>query len=213
MRDIFPYFIHLGALLYFVCFLFRNTILLRSFAIAADLAYVLYYLTASTQPLWEAAGWSVLIILTNALMLVRTLRDQSSANFDDTELKLYRCLGCPSPATFRLIARMGKWTRVISETVLTTAGQRPQHLHYIVEGEVEISKDERKFAIMAPLFIGEVAFLRHTPASATVRVKPGALHISWSCAELSRAQLKYHNLHAELSAMLNVDLADKLARA
>lgn len=213
MKEILPHFIHLGALLYFVCFLFRNQILLRSFAIAADLAYLVYYFTVSDQPLWDAAVWSMLILLTNVVMLVIIVRDQNSTNFDDNELKLYRCLSVLSPSDFRRIVRLGKWTRVENETTLTTAGQSVEHLHYILEGEIEMEKDGRRIDTRAPLFIGEIAFLRQNPASATVRLKPGVLHITWSHADLTRAQLKHENLRTAISAMLNADLADKVARA
>ncbi len=212
MKEILPHFIHLGALLYFVCFLFRNQILLRSFAIAADAAYIIYYLSVADRPLWDAAFWSILILLTNAVMLVIIVRDQRSTNFNDNELKLYRCLNL-SPADFRQIVRLGQWTKVENETTLTTAGQSLQHLHYILEGEIEMEKDGRRIDSKAPLFIGEIAFLRQSPASATVRLKPGVLYISWSYADLTRAQLKHDNLRPAISAMLNSDLADKLARA
>jgi hypothetical protein len=213
MKEILPHFIHLGALLYFVCFLFRNQILLRSFAIAADLAYLVYYLNVADRPLWDAAFWSVLILLTNAVMLVIIIRDQRGAGFDDNELKLYRCLSGLSPSDFRRIVRLGKWTRVASEATLATAGQPLHELHYILEGAIEMEKDARMIDVKAPLFIGEIAFLRQSPASATVRVKPGTLYISWSHDDLTRAQLKHDNVRTAISAMLNSDLADKLARA
>jgi hypothetical protein len=213
MKEILPHFIHLGALLYFVCFLFRSQILLRSFAIAADFAYLVYYFNVAEKPLWDAAAWSVLIILTNSVMLIIIIRDQNSTNFTDNELKLYRCLHGLSPSDFRRIVRLGKWTHVESDITLTTTGQSIQHLHYVLEGAIEMEKEGRKIDYKAPLFIGEIAFLRQTPASATVRVKPGVLYITWSHADLTRAQLKHDNLRPAISAMLNSDLAGKLARA
>ncbi len=213
MKEILPHFIHLGALLYFVCFLFRNQILLRSFAIAADVAYIIYYLSVADRPLWDAAFWSILLLLTNAVMLFIIVCDKNSNNFDDNELKLYRCLSGLSPSDFRRIVRLGKWTRIENETTLTTAGQSLQHLHYILEGEIEMEKDGRRIDAKAPLFIGEIAFLRQRPASATVRLKPGVHYISWLHADLMRIQLKHDNLRTAISAMLNSDLADKLARS
>jgi hypothetical protein len=213
MKEIFPHFVHLGALLYFVCFLFRNQILLRSFAIAADVAYLIYYLNVADKPLWDAAFWSILILLTNSVMLVLIIRDQNCANFSANELKLYRCLNGMSPSDFRRLVRLGKWKQVETETILTTAGQSLQHLHYILEGTIEMEKDGRKLDLQPPLFIGEIAFLRQSPASATVRVKPGVLYITWSHADLTRAQLKHDNLRTAISSMFNSDLAGKLARA
>lgn len=212
MTEILPHFIHLGALLYFVCFLFRNQILLRSFAIAADAAYIIYYLNVAERPLWDAAFWSILILLTNVVMLVIIIRDQRSTNFSDNELKLYRCLNL-SPADFRRIVRLGQWTRTTTDSALATAGQPVQHLHYVLEGAVEMEKDGRKIDAQVPLFVGEIAFLRQTPASATVRVKAGALYMSWSHDDLTRAQLKHESLRTAISGMLNSDLAGKLARA
>lgn len=213
MKEILPHFVHLGALLYFVCFLFRNQILLRSFAIAADLAYLVYYLTAADKPLWEAVGWNILILLTNAVMLVVILRDQRGSDFDENELKLYRCLDGLSPADFRRIVRRGMWTRAEQETLLTTAGRPIEHLYYVLEGEIVIEKDGRAIDYKAPLFVGEIAFLRHVPPTATVRVKPGALYVTWSHDSLTRAQLKHDSVRTAISAMLNSDLADKLSRA
>lgn len=213
MKEILPHFVHLGALLYFVCFLFRNQILLRSFAIAADFAYLIYYFNVSDKPLWEAIVWNVLILLTNVVMLALIIRDRRGGNFDDNEIKLYRCLHGLSPPDFRRIVRLGTWTRVASETTLATTGQPLHHIYYILEGALEMEKDGRKIDAHIPLFIGDIAYLRHVPASATVRVKPGTLYITWSHANLARAQLKHDSVRTAISAMLNSDLADKLARA
>lgn len=212
MKEILPHFVHLGALLYFVCFLFRNQILLRSFAIAADVAYLIYYFNVSDRPLWEAVVWNILILLTNSVMLVLIVRDQRATDFDDNELKLYRRLNL-SPSDFRRIVRLGKWTHAGTETTLTTMGEPLHRLYYILEGEIALEKEGRKIDVKAPLFIGEIAFLRQVPASATVRVQPGALYMTWSHDDLTRAQLKHDTVRNAIYAMLNSDLADKLARS
>jgi len=213
MREILPQFVHLGALFYFVCFLFRNQILLRSFAIAADLSYLVYYFTVSDKPLWDAAIWSILILLTNSVMLVLIIRDQRVGGFADNELRLFRCLNGVSPSDFRRIVRLGTWSRAETETTLTTTGQSLDHLHYVLEGALDLEKDGRHIECKPPLFIGEIAFLRHARASANVRVKPGTLYITWSYTDLTRAQMKHESLRSAIAAMLNSDLADKLARA
>lgn len=213
MKEILPHFVHLGALLYFVCFLFRNQVLLRSFAIAADLAYLVYYFTAADEPLWDAVAWNILILLTNSVMLVIIIRDQRGSDFNENELKLYRCLNGLPPSDFRRIVRLGTWTRADKDITLTTAGEPAKHLFYVLEGEIDLEKDGRKIDSEAPLFIGEIAFLRHVPPTATVRIKPGALYIAWSHDDLTRAQLKHDSVRTAVSSMLNSDLADKLARA
>lgn len=213
MRDILQHFVHLGALLYFVCFLFRNQILLRSFAIAADGAYLIYYFNAADQPLWSAVVWNILILVTNSVMLTLIIRDNHVTGFSDDELKLYRSLPSLAPADFRKIVRLAKWQRTTADTTLAVQGQPLQVLHYVLEGEIQVEKDSRSIAVDSGVFVGEIAFLRQRPASATVTVKAGALYVSWAHNDLTRLQLKDPALKHAINAMLNSDLADKLARA
>ncbi len=67
--------VHVGAVLYLVCFVFRNQIWLRSFAIAGDLFYMAYYYLAAEQPLWEAILWSIPAIVINVFMIYLILND------------------------------------------------------------------------------------------------------------------------------------------
>ena len=61
--------VHVGAMLYLVCFLFRDQIWLRSFAIAGDVAYVTYYYNISEQPLWSAILWNIPNAVINIAMI------------------------------------------------------------------------------------------------------------------------------------------------
>lgn len=53
-KFLFENMVHLGAVLYLICFLFRDQVILRSFAIAGDFAYTAFYFGATDQPLWQA---------------------------------------------------------------------------------------------------------------------------------------------------------------
>ena len=212
-KEILQNFVHLGALLYFVCFLFRNQILLRSFAMAADLAYLIYYLNAADKPLWSAVCWNLIILLLNAVMLVIIFRDNRSTGFTENELKLYSRLTSISPPEFRKIVRLGKWHRAKADTVLTVEGEPLNSLHYVLEGELLIEKSGRNIKAMPCMFVGEIAFVTKGPASATVTVRPGALYIKWSSADLVRAQSKNDRLRNALALIINADMAKKLAES
>ena len=63
------------------------------------------------------------------------------------------------------------------------------------------------------MFVGEIAFVTKGPASATVTVRPGALYIKWSSADLVRAQSKNDRLRNALALIINADMAKKLAES
>lgn len=210
--DVFPYLVHVGAMLYLVCFLFRDQILLRSFAIAGDLAYVAYYFTIANTPLWGAILWNIPNVGINLVMIWLILRDSRTSTFTDNELKLFRSLNEMKPGDFRKLIKVGTWHRASSVTELAREGQPLTNLYYVLEGDVDIEKNNRKIAVQAGLFIGEIAFLRQGPATATVRVMPNALYMSWSHAALLKAQDRHDGLKSAIGSVLNADLADKLAR-
>ena len=213
LQDILSNLVHVGALFYLVCFLFRNQILLRSFAIAGDLAYAAYYFNVADQPLWGAILWNIPTILINVVMIALILRDKRTSNFTDNELKLYRSLKSLAPAEFRRIVKIGKWGRTSGETVLAVEGKPLDHLHYVLEGQIEVEKSGRSIPVTPGMFVGEVAFLKQWPASATVRIGPGTLYMSWPHAALTKAQLKHDGLNNAIGAMLNADMAEKVARS
>jgi hypothetical protein len=196
-----------------VCFLFRDQIWLRSFAIAGDAAYVTYYYNVGDQPLWGAIFWNIPNAIINIAMIYTIIRDGSTTNFTENEMKLYRRLGDLPIADFRKIVRLGRWKVADVDMLLTTEGQTLDKLHYVLEGSLEIDKAGRKIQVNPGLFIGEVAFLKKRPASATVHVKRGSTFITWRNEALHLAQEKNVSMRLVMSAMLNDDMAEKVARS
>ncbi len=212
LQDVLQNLVHLGAVLYLVCFLFRDQILLRSFAIAGDCAYVLYYYNVTDQPLWGAIFWNIPNAAINIAMIWLILRDSRTTSFTDDELKLYRSLDEMKPVDFRKFVRIGTWHRATAVTELAREGQTLENLHYVLDGAIDIEKNHRKIVVKPGIFIGEIAYLKQGPATATVRVMPGTLYMSWNHATLRKAQDKHDGLKNAIGAILNTDLADKLAR-
>ena len=109
LSETLPHLVHVGAILYLICFLFRDQILLRSFAIASDLVYVAYYFTIADQPLWGAILWNIPAVGINLAMIALILRDRGTASFSENELKFYGRLPSIEPGEFRKLLRAGKW--------------------------------------------------------------------------------------------------------
>jgi Cyclic nucleotide-binding domain len=207
-----PHLIHLGAVLYLICFLFRDQILLRSFAIAGDFAYTAYYFTAAAHPLWEAIAWIIPNMAINIVMILLILRDRRMTTLSDDEMSLFQNLRGLNPGQFRRLIKLGNWESTDAAKTLTEEGKPLDRLYYVLRGDVEVNKGDRKIRVDPTVFIGELAYLRKKPATATVNVAPGAVVVSWSHADLERATSKDMGLNAALGILLSNDMAEKVAR-
>jgi CRP-like cAMP-binding protein len=86
-------------------------------------------------------------------------------------------------------------------------------LHYVLSGDVDILKGGKKRRVTANIFIGELAFLRKRPATATVTVSGDAHYITWRHADLLPLLRRDTDLSNGLQALLSRDMAEKMARS
>jgi hypothetical protein len=213
LSETLPQLVHVGSILYLICFLFRDQLLLRSFAIAGDVAFVLYYFNVADEPLWGAIFWNIPTIGINLAMIALILRDSGTARFSENELKFYGRLPSIEPRDFRKLLRAGKWVTAQNSEVLTREGEKPDNIYFVLDGEVDVDKGGRKIPVEPGIFVGEIAFLSDRPATATVTVPTGSTYYSWSRAALQKARDKDQALAGAIGAILNSDLAGKLARS
>jgi Cyclic nucleotide-binding domain len=210
---IIPFLIHIGALFYLICFMFRDQLWLRIFAVLGDAVYTAFYFTAAELPLWSAIVYSTLNMLINMAMIGFILNDRRMSSFDDDDLTLYQNFTGMTPGDFRRLRKIGIWNKSEADQTLTEEGQPLGKLHYVVDGPVEVRKGDRFIPVNTGLFIGEVAYLNKSPASATVIAKAGARYISWSHADLQKILSRHHTLQQSLSSLLSADLALKVAKS
>jgi Cyclic nucleotide-binding domain len=213
VQTVAPHLIHVGAVLYLVCFLFRDQILLRSFAIAGDFAYTAFYFTAASQPLWEAIAWIIPNMGINMIMIFLILRDRRMTTLSDDEMSLFQNLRGLNPGQFRRLMKLGQWEKTNTPKTLTEEGKPLQNLYYVLRGDVQIKKGDRNIKVEPTVFIGELAYLRKKPATATVSVAANAVIVSWTHADLERATAKDQGLNTALGILLSNDMAEKVARA
>ncbi len=203
---------HIGAILYLVCFTFRNQLLLRSFAILGEICLMTYYITYGEGPLWTLMFYSAMNMLINFVMIGLILRDQRHSTMSDNDMKLYQGFGAMTPGDFRRLTRIGGWNKASEATVLTKEGEPVKALHYILDGGITIIKAGREIPVDPKMFVGEIAYLKNTPASATVTVAPGTTFITWPYEALNKLTEKNPELKQSLMGLLGSDLAHKVAR-
>lgn len=203
--------VHVGAVLYLAGFLFRNQIMLRSFIIAGDFFYILYYFFAPDVPLWGGIFWSVMFMLANVVMIGLILADRMHLRLDRNERRLFELLQDLSPGQFRQFLSIGRAETAASHLGITQEGKSLEELFFVLDRNIMIEKKGSRAAIPSDTFIGEIAFLLGQPATATVTLEPGTPYFVWRARELKALMKANPSLGNSLSLAMNKKMAQKIA--
>jgi Popeye protein conserved region len=204
--------VHVAALFTLFCYLFRDQIKLRIFAAIGDLLLSVYYYVAFPDPLWNPMVWSLLNVVINTVMILLILRDGREGGMSDDELQLFRNLDTLTPGQFRKLAKAGTWHHADEAVTLTTEGETPNQLHFVLNGAVQILKANRKIPVEANLFIGELAYMRKRPATATVTVSGDAHYVSWTHDDLESLFKRNDDLRTAMTLLMGRDVAEKMSK-
>jgi hypothetical protein len=212
MSSLIPYIAPLGAGFVLIGFLCRNQLWLRTWAIIGNLCFILYYVLVSNVPLWTAIVSSSLIIAANVYMMNRILADKRMFRLSAEEMMLFAKFPELTPGQYKLLLADAQWHESKVPVRLTVEGKPVDALHFVLEGKAEVDRDNKRFDIGPNCFVGELAFLRGTPASATVHTKIGALHVSWPQDKLQALMKNHDGINRAISSLMSKDLAEKVAK-
>ena len=203
--------VHIGAFLMLLAYLVRDQILLRGLIILGTVFYIVYYFLMET-PLWSALLWNSSFVVINLIMIVVIYSDRASFLMSEREEKLYQVFNTLSPGEFKKLLKIADWFDGASEEQITTEGEVPARLYFIISGEVLIARDGKKFIVGPSVFIGELAYLIKKPATATVKLTDKVVGISWKTSSLPKLLASNPQMKISFDGLLNQDLAAKLAR-
>ena len=96
---------------------------------------------------------------------------------------------------------------------MTSEGETPTELFYVLSGTAVIEKSGRSFFVGPKAFIGEIAFLNGTVASATATLGAGARYIAWPVQDLNKRIQGRQTLKHAVVRLISYDMAMKVARA
>jgi hypothetical protein len=201
----------LAVAFYALGFLFRRQDMLRLLVLIGSGLYILYYFIAGPEPLWDAILGTGAIALANLYGLVGLLVSRSRLTVRGEDRELLDAFGPLEPGLFRRLMRAGQVIRPEDSAPMTAEGERPDALWFVFSGRVRIEKFGRAATISGPCFIGEIAWMRGIPATATTMLLPGATAARWPRARLERALRRSPRLATALEALVAQDLAQKVA--
>ena len=203
--------VHIGAFLFLLAYLVRDQILLRGLIILGTVFYIVYYFFMET-PLWSALLWNSSFVVINLIMIGVIYSDRASFVMSERERKLYQVFNTLSPGEFKKLLKIADWFDGSSEEQITTEGEVPARLYFIIDGEALIARDDKKFIVGPNVFIGELAYLIRKPATATVKLTDKVVGISWKTSSLIKLLASNPQMKIAFDGLLNQDLAAKLAR-
>jgi hypothetical protein len=203
--------VHVAALLSVAAMFFKSQLQLRAFLLAGTLLNAVYFFVVPPEVLWGPVFWSIVMFAVNGTMIVFLLLDRTMFGLSADEIGLYRGFGVFTPGEYRRLMRLASWREATEGERLTTKGAPVERLYYVISGDVRVTKTHTDFAVAAGTFIGEIAFLRGTPASASVVVSPGSRYVAWDRQALMRLVERRPAIGVALGSLLNADLAGKVA--
>ena len=203
--------VHIGSFLLLLAYLVRDQILLRAVIILGTIFYIVYYIFMEA-PLWSALLWNVSFVVINLIMIVVIYSDKTSFVMSEKEAKLYQVFYTLSPGEFKKLLKIADWFDGSSEEKITTEGEIPSRLYFIINGEALIARDDKKFIVGPNVFIGELAYLTNKPATATVKLTDKVVGISWKATSLTKLLASNPQMKIAFDGLLNQDLAAKLAK-
>jgi hypothetical protein len=205
--------VHVAGLLQVSGYLSRDQLVLRGLLFAGSCFYVAYYVFGAETPLWEAIGWTGVLMSANFYVMARLYMDRRHRVLTPDEQRLVSVFSALTPGQFRRLMKVAKWVTAGETAKLTLEGKRPDALFFVLDGTITITKGERRFTVASGVFIGEIAWLLGTAASATVEVSPGARYVEWDAAHLRSLLTRSPDLRIAFESMLNRDLAGKLGKS
>jgi CRP-like cAMP-binding protein len=162
---------------------------------------------------WPGMAGTALIVAASLLWFLRAEQGQRQFKLTAEQMMLFARLPGLTPGQFKSLLDLASWSEPQTALQLTEEGKQPAALHYILEGKVDVNKKGKVFPLGPHAFVGELAFLRNKPATATVHARPGSLVVSWPADRLQALFQSDSGIRQAMSALLSADLAEKIARS
>lgn len=194
-------------------FVIIDQIRLRILVLLSTALYLTYYLIVADTPLWGAFVASSAIGVANLFGLFQLLTRDSLWRITPNNRPLLAHFPSIPPGEVRRLLDLASRRNVQHPQNLTIEGKTSPRLFLLISGGCIVEKSGTRFDIMAPCFVGEVAYLTNDPASATVIAQPGAHVLEWNIDSLSQVGRRHQRLKLALDAMISNDLAHKVKRS
>lgn len=202
---------HFASFVVLMGFVVRDQLLLRGLVTFGTFFYILFYWVHPPEPLWISIFWNVAFALINIVMMGIIVWERTTLRLDEAQRRLFAVLNLFNPGEFRRLMRIAEPFHFDADTPITTAGETPDHIWFVLDGKVQVSREGESFEIGPRVFVGEIAFLMRRAATADTTLLAGASGVRWPYAVLNRMLTRNPSMRIAFHGLLNQDMAAKLS--
>lgn len=203
--------INLGCFSSLVGLLIKDEVKMRLAFMIGALLFLVGYLDSSPTLEIYGTSWAALFAIINLVLFVKLNMANSTAKFTQREKFLYSAFRGMEPDEFKELLAITHWHEAAEHVKLTSENQVCPNLYYVLQGKIEVSKEENMFTLNSNTFIGEVGYFLRSGASATTIVSKGALYVAWKAKDLRELEANVPGFRATIYELLNKDMALKVA--
>ena len=206
-------FMHCAAIISVAALALRDQLKLRA-VLLVSIALNAIYNALTTPPNYQSIFWNGVMSVINLIVLVQIILDRTHIGMSVEENELFSAFRMLTPGGISLhrqacpveYGQRGRdhdpRGRKASQSLL-----RPdRHGNYR-------KKSGRSFCVGPKTFIGEIAFLNGSVASATATLDGGARYVSWPIADLDKRIQGRQALKHAVVRLISFDMAMKVARS
>jgi CRP-like cAMP-binding protein len=205
------YLIHLANALFLAAYVVKDILWLRVLTVVAGILLLPYYLLQPV-PLWPAIAWSGVFLAVNIVQIKIILFERRPIRLAPDERRLYELvLKNLSPRQFARLLKLGHWEDVGAGGRIIERGQPLGRLLVVFSGQLSVEADgQRKAALRAGHFAGEMSFVTgEVPSAEVTAIQPARLFV-WKSAELTRFLEGQNELRLAFQSSIGADLVGKL---
>lgn len=206
------FLIYLGLLLQVSGFLVREELLLRVL-VAAGICCDLAFFALQTPPIWPSVMSNAVLVVVNIAILLVIIMERTTITLAPREKRLFAALGTLTPGQFRRLVKRARFHDASERTELMREGAQARSLFFVESGQFFLEKGGDVAAAQGPAFIGEIAFLRNCPASASVFINAETPYVEWPRETLDPLLARSQPLRNAVMTAVARDMAEKVARS
>jgi hypothetical protein len=207
-----PYLVHIGYGLMLCALVSRDILWLRTILICAQSFLAVYAWRVNVQSI---AWWNVAFVAINTVWVIVIVRQRRAVTLSPELSRLHRKYFAALSATeFARLWKRGHRETIPAGTTLTSRGNFPASLYFLLSGEVNIRRSQGETtSLPGGYFIGEMSLLTGEPSTADAVVETAVKVIRWSTDDLAGIKSSDSGLWTKIQSVLGHDLVEKLKRS
>lgn len=202
--------VHTGYVLMLFALTARDILWLRSTLVLAQGLLAIY---AWRMGVPNIAVWNVVFVTINTIWVTTILRERRAVALPESLRAIHaRHFSALTPPEF--LRWWGQGQRQMSrDERLTTRGEFPAALVFIITGTVRVTKDDDTIDLSAGHFVGEMSVITDRPATADASVVGEAELIRWPIADLHVLRRRDPVIWTRIQSAVGQDLVAKISAA